>query len=111
MSQHLHNCSVTYAQRKKVIRYVRYGNIWRSPFPIKKKKKIGNFSITLIQSCRKGVVCKFAGTLCVSGFGSWRKKVAFKHVNVHGKIKKCLEFNHIETAMCYVSEVTMLHMY
>jgi len=44
-----------------------------------------------------------------SGVGE--EKVAFKHVDVRGKIKKCSEFGHVETAMCYSSVVTMLHMY
>ena len=43
--------------------------------------------------------------------GAGEKKVAFKHVNVHGKIKKCPEFNDVETVVCYISDVTMLHMY
>jgi hypothetical protein len=63
------------------------------------QKKIGNFSFTLTQSCRKGVVCIFAGMLFLA-LGAGEKKITLKHVNVHGKVKKCPEFNHVETVEC-----------
>ena len=39
--------------------------------------------------------------------GAGEEKVAFKHVDVCGKIKKCPECSHVETAVCYISDVTM----